>query len=125
MLLSYSPIFYIINRIPFFKKYSIIFFRLYLGIAAIGVVLALNIIFELFDLKYVKKFLRYIGKFTLEIYVMHLVFLFMLQSVLKIRPTKVSTIFIFGFIFIIVSIVLAKILNIILSHIKLPKKNKN
>ena len=123
-LLSYGPLFYIINRIPFLKIYTSIFFRIYLGIAAVGVVLLLNIIFEIFELKNVKKFLRYLGKFTLEIYVMHLSFLFILQNVLKIRPTKVSTTFIFGIIYIIVSIGLARILNIVLSHIKLPKKDR-
>ena len=122
-LLSYGPLFYIINKISFLKMYSTIFFRFYLSTASVGVIFLLNIIFELFDLKKIKKFLRYLSEFTLEIYVVHIV-LFHVVNLLKLNPTKVSTTFIFGIIFTVISILVAKILSIILAHIKIPKKNK-
>ncbi len=123
-MLGRGPLFYFLNKISFLKIYSTIFSRFYLGLAAIGVVFLLNIIFELFDLNRIKKFFRYLSGFTLEIYVMHIVIIHVIQDFLKIKITKVGPTFIADIIFIVVSIVLARILNIILNSIKIPQRNK-
>lgn len=121
-LLSYGPLFYLINRIPFLKNYTMILNRFYLGGAAIGTIFLLNIIFELFTLKNTKKILKYIGGFTLEIYVFHLAFRNFIIDMLKIKFTHVSTIFLFIIFYIIISIGASKILNIIL-NCKFSKKS--
>ena len=115
-LLSYGPLFYLIKRIPLLKNYVMIFNRLYLGGAAIGTIFLLNVIFELFTLKKIKKLLKYIGGFTLEIYVLHLALQCLIIDIFKVKFTHVSTILLFIIWYVTISILASKALNLILNN---------
>ena len=115
LLLSKGPILAFLRVIPFYNMYSIIINRLYGSLLGICTIIFLILILKYIEELKVFKLLGFLGTFTLETYVFHIAYRYILLYVMKLPVESYVSILLFLIFYSITSFVFGYLLNRILN----------
>lgn len=120
MLLILGPINTIVAKSPALLANHLMIQRYMLGLQGISVVVCFIIVIQYLEKTYLFSFLGWLGEFSLELYIVHIILRGIALSVLGIQVKSTQDVLLFSLFYIPLSVVLSYIL-----HKRLKKKAKN
>lgn len=119
ILVSLGPILFVVSKISILSMFRIIFIRFLLGIQGLALIIVFSIFIQYVSDTKIVSYISSLGKYTLEIYIVHIMLRTIILSVLKIPINTRPKILVFAIVYTFISIVIGKLLGDILNKRKI------
>lgn len=113
ILVSLGPFNMIVAKIPLLNSISVIMARYMLGLQGFAVIIVFITFSQFLEDTLIFKWLGNLGTITLEVYVVHIILRILAFNVIKISVNSRKEILLFSIIYVPLSLILAKVLNIL------------
>jgi len=115
LLMTKGPVYYALNHWGYYGHIASLVGRLFRGALGVGTIFFIIIMLPYFENTFINKFLCYVGSFTLEMYVVHIIIRDALIVGVHLELTSQSQVLLYTIIYLLASIICSNILNQILN----------